>query len=292
VPEKREKARELMLSEKISLRIALRAMNLSKASYYHTPKPAQDRRCRPLDEFLVARLREVRGYELTYGYRKMTASIIEHNHKKVYRHMKALSMLQPRKLKKKATPRLPISCPVGSDVRWEGDLTYIWDGQKTNYLFVIVDAYDKEPMGDYYGLRCRAEEAVLSLEEAVRERFGSLEPYKDVRVKLRIDQGSQYVSRKFKERARNLGVKLEYCGIDCPNDKPYVESFFSRYKCEEVYRNEYRSYTDALLGWVQYKDWYRNSRLHQGLGFLSIPEFKNRVGSLLHPQFRSNNTGA
>jgi putative transposase len=281
-----------MAGEKISLRMALKATNLNKSSYYHAPKQAQDRRCRPLDEALTARLRQISGYELTYGYRKMTQYVIDYNHKKVYRHMKALDMLQPKKLKKRATHRLPISCPVGSNVRWEGDLTYVWDGQKTNYLFAIVDAYDKEPIGDYYGLRCRADEAVLSLEEAVRVRFGTLEPHEGVRVRLRVDQGSQYISRKFKKRAQELGIKLEYCGIDCPNDKPYIESFFSRYKCEEVYRNEYRSYTDALLGWVQYKDWYRNSRLHQGLGYLSIPEFKNRIGSLLQPQFWSNNTGA
>ena len=119
-----------------------------------------------------------------------------------------------------------------------------------NYLFTVMDVYDKDPIGDYYGLRCRAEEAVYSLEEAVNTRFGSLDPADKYRVKLRVDQGSQYLSKKFKKRAKELGVELEYCGINCPNDKPYIESFFSRYKCEEVYRNDYRSFTDGFLGWI------------------------------------------
>jgi len=92
------------------------------------------------------------------------------------------------------------------------------DGRKTNYLFAVVDAYDKEPIGDYYGLRCRTDEAVHSLENAVRMRFGSLEPYNGYRVTLRVDQGSQYISKKFRKRAKELGVRLEYCGINCPND--------------------------------------------------------------------------
>ena len=58
------------------------------------------------------------------------------------------------------------------------------------------------------------------------------------------------------------------------NHFPYIESFFGRYKCEEVYRNEYRTFTEALLGWVQYKDWYKTERIHQGLGWVTIPAFK------------------
>ena len=57
---------------------------------------------------------------------------------------------------------------------WEGGLTYPWDGNKINDLFAIVDGYDKEPIGDYYGLRCWFIEAIRSLEEAVETRLSSL----------------------------------------------------------------------------------------------------------------------
>ena len=65
------------------------------------------------------------------------------------------------------------------------------------------------------------------------DRFSSLKPVHDIRVTLSVDQGSQYIARKFRERAEELGVKIEYCAINYPDDKPYVESFFFRYKCEE-----------------------------------------------------------
>ena len=263
----------------VPMKIALKALMINKNTYYYENKTEIDKRTKPLDPALESMLKQLEGYDLVYGYRKITDLFEIFNHKKIYRHMKVLSMLQPRKLKKKKLTRLEISSPIRSNVRWEGDLTYIWDGIKMNYLFVVVDAYDKEPIGDYYGLRCRADESIVALEEAVKRRFGSLEPWpngKEARVIMRVDQGSQYIAQKFKDRARELGVKLQYCGIDCPDDKPYVECFFARYKCEEVYRNEYRSYSQALMGWVQYKQWYKTNRIHQGLGFLTIPEFKQK----------------
>ena len=200
--------------------------------------------------------------------------------------MKELKLTQPRRLKKQHKKRLDISCPVQSNARWEGDLTYVCDGERPDYLFVIIDTYDKEPIGDYHGLRCGADEAIYSLEEAVKNRFGSLEPYRDgFRVTLRADQGNQYISNKFKRRAKELGVHLEYRGISRPNDKPCIENFFARYKCEEVYRNEYISYTSAFLGRIEYKNWYMARRIHQGPGWATIPEFKALRDSLLAGHF-------
>jgi putative transposase len=270
--------KELAQEKNITLNIALKALGLSRSSYYYQPNPSKGKRTKQLDNTLVYKLKELTGYELVYGYRKVTTLLKQYNHKKIYRHMKALKMLQPKKLKKHKTTRLDISCPITSNVRWEGDLTYVFDGKRINYLFVIVDAFDKEPIGDCYGLRCRAKEAIISLEDAVKSRFGSLTTKENRHVTLRVDQGSQYISKSFKKRAKELGIHIEYCGINCPDDKPHAESFFARYKCEKVYRNEYSSFTDAFLGWLEYKHWYKTERIHQGLGWQTIPEFKYNRG--------------
>jgi len=272
---------------KVPLKIALETTNLSRAGYYYHPEGGVDRRKKPLDTALEALLKNLDGYECIYGYRKVTEKFVVYNHKKVYRHMKIMNMLQPRKLKKQKHKRLPIECPIESNIRWEGDLTYVYDGQRTNYLFSVVDVFDKEIIGDYYGLRCRADEAVYALEEAVKNRFGSLEPCPYFRVSMRLDQGSQYIAKKFRARAKELGVKIEYCGINCPDDKPFIECFFARYKCEEVYRNEYSGYSQAFLGWIEYKKWYNNGRIHQGLNYKTIPEFKQARGLLIQSAFLS-----
>lgn len=64
--------------------------------------------------------------------------------------MKVLNMLQPKKIKKKKQTRLVIDCRIIANGSWKGDLAYLWDGHPLNYLFVIVDGYDKKPIVDCY----------------------------------------------------------------------------------------------------------------------------------------------
>ena len=91
---------------------------LNKSTYYYQCSvKKEDNRKRSLDPVLVEQLDEISGYELTYGYRKITQSLGTYNHKKIYRHMKRLNRLQPRKLKKKRVTRLELSCPTDSNVR-------------------------------------------------------------------------------------------------------------------------------------------------------------------------------
>ena len=66
-----------------------------------------------------------------------------------------------------------------------------------------------------------------------------------------MDRDPQFTACSFREAARILNVRLEYAGIQCPEDKPYIESFFGSYKTEELYRNEYNSLADSRLPFIQ-----------------------------------------
>jgi len=250
---------------------------MKRTTYYRKTARKEDQKTRKLDAELVDRLESLDGYEQVYGYRKVTKLFEKYNHKKVYRHMRELKILQARKQKKKKHIQLPYSVPSETNERWEADITYIWDGYRMNYLCAVQDSFDKEIIGDHYGLRCTAEEVIKSFEDAIMKRFGTLEYQgESSRITVRVDQGSQYISKQLQRRCYELGIRLEYCGIKCPNDKPYIENFFSRYKCEEVYRNEYSGFSNAYKGWRNYKYWYNTERIHQGIGYKTIPEFKKQ----------------
>ena len=219
----------------LNLKESLKTVGLAKSSYYYKEKK---RAKRPLDPKLVNALNSLDNYELVYGYRKVTHWLkrkkgIIANHKAVLRHMQELGIIQPRKLKgPKVTQQLAHEVPEHSNVRWEGDLTYVWcgkDGQ--GYLFTFMDCYDNEILGDYFGQRCRSQEAIEALRKAVRTRFSEGIP-KGHKLFMRVDRGSQFISKAFRKEAENLGITLEFCGVRCPDDKPYIESFFSMYKKE------------------------------------------------------------
>jgi putative transposase len=236
---------------------------------------------------LVEALEELKDYELVYGYRKVTKWLwkkkrIRANHKAVLRHMQKLNLTQPRKIKGiKGLPQLPYDEPKQSNMRWEGDLTHVWcgrDGQ--GYLFAFVDGYDNEILGDCFSQRCRAKEAIEALGKAVQHRF----PYgipKEHKLVLRVDRGKQFIATDFRIAAEKMGITVEFCGIRCPDDKPYIESFFSAYKKEEVYRNEYETFTQAESGWQAFKQWYNTDRLNQGLDYL-VPSEAVFVGENIY----------
>ncbi len=74
-----------------------------------------------------------------------------------------------------------------------------------------------------------------------------------------------------------MNVRLEYAVAQCPEDKPYIESFFGSYKTEELYRNEYNSLAEARTEWESYRDWYCNDRLHQALWYKSPRDYAKVV---------------
>jgi transposase InsO family protein len=259
-----------MTAEGTPLPAALKAAELSSSSYYY--RPAGTRKPKALDMELVAAITAVRqGHNEVYGYRKITQSLktqgITVNAKKVLRHLRILGLTQPRKVKGIRWTQMEVIKSETPDSYWEADFTYVWTGQGNAYLCAIIDGWDRDIVGDVFSDRCRAVEAAEALERAVMRRFGGKVP-EGHHLTLRVDRGSQFRAHRFRETARLLNVRLEYAGIKCPEDKPYIESFNSSYKTEEIYRNEYRSFQVAKTGWETYREWYLTCP-HKGYHSLS-----------------------
>ena len=266
---------EGLIVEGKPLKVALEAVGMARSSYYY--RPVRKRKPRALDDALVRAINEVRqGHAEVYGYRKVTMALRAAkwtiNTKKVLRHLRALGLTQPRKIKGQRWSRPAIVRPTVCNTYWEADFTYVWTGSANAYLCVVIDACDRDIVGDVFSDRCRAREAAEALERAVLIRFGGRVPY-GCELILRVDRGTQFTARSFREAARILNVRLEYAGIQCPEDKPYIESFFGSYKTEELYRNEYSSMAEARTGWGSYRAWYRNDRLHQALWYKSPRDY-------------------
>lgn len=262
-------AEQIITNTELNKQQALQAIGLAHSSYYYKPKP-NGNIIKPLDAELCQIITEIIKQAPVYGYRKVHAVLRSRgwiiNHKRVLRYMRALKLLQPRKTKGVSFTRPAEVHPITSNSYWEMDLSYVWCGIEQGYLFVIIDGCDRGLPGDNFGERCRAKEAVRALEQGVLRRFEGRVPIGH-RLRLRVDRGPQFTSREFKEAAARLGVELEYAGIRCPDDKPYIESFISKYKVEEVYRHEYRSISEAKMHWESYKSWYENERVHQSLNY-------------------------
>ena len=271
------------------MKLALEAIGLEKSSFLYksiSQNKPNSRLNWPLDTKLVDILSQLNDEELTLGYRKTTAYINSclslngtvYNKKKVYRHMKQLGLLQKRyrkKPKQLKSPSVTWYSPLQSNSRWEADLTtlVLKDGSHM-YLCAVMDTYDREVIGNFLGFRCRAIDAVQALKMAVSSRFKSDVVPTDITLDIRLDRGSQFTAKEFGDSARQANIHMEFCDIQAPNQKPFIESFFSSFKREVVYRHEFSNPIQIFNAWSQYVLWYNSKRPHSALNFLSPLQFR------------------
>jgi putative transposase len=271
------------LTKEIKLCRALKFLDLEKSTYFYKEKILDTKKPKKeyvFDEELKNILLNLNNRELSLGYFKLTSYLTRKhekiwNHKKVYRHMKELKLLKNRQIKRRFLKhkKLGVYCASSSNEHWEADMTYVWTNLGNMYLFVIEDTFDKEIVGEHFDVKASVKESIEALKLALENRFCGAVP-SNLKLKIRVDRGCQYTAEAFEKFATENNIELEFCGVQTPNDKPYVESFFSSYKCEEVYRNRYENFYEALDGWKGYIDWYNNLRPHGALNNLSPKEFK------------------
>ena len=135
---------------------ALKAVDLAGSSYYY--RPAAKRKPRALDADLVAAINKARkGHNEVYGYRKITMALrameMRVNGKKVLRHLRAMGLTQPRKLKGQRWTHPELVKPDVPNTYWEADFTYVWTGESNAYLCAFIDAWDRDIVGDVFSER-------------------------------------------------------------------------------------------------------------------------------------------
>jgi len=96
--------------------------------------------------------------------------------------------------------------------------------------------------------------------------------YSPIKSYVRWEAYLSYVF--FGRGAARAFVVIEYCGVQAPNDKPLVESWFACYKREEVYRNDCWNFWESKIGFDASVDWYNYRRPHGSLGNVSPASFR------------------
>jgi putative transposase len=112
--------------------------------------------------------------------------------------------------------------------------------------------------------RCRTEEALVAVEQAVLERMpaGS----RSASLTPTADNGTQFTSSRFLETRVRLGVTHRRTAYHHPEGNRSIERFHRSWKEEEVWTAEYRNLEEArtwIARWIQE---YNHDRPHRGAG--------------------------
>ncbi len=267
----------------LSLQHLCRLLGVSRSWFY-------DRRTQPVSDPDEIALRDaVEAITLAfpgYGYRRVTKQLQRDgwvvNHKRVLRIMRDEALLC--QLKRRFIPttnsrhayrRYPnllaerlLDAP---DQAWVADITYIRLPTGFVYLATLLDAHSRYCVGWQLSRLIDTSLTLGALERALTTR--------DPQPGLihHSDQGVQYASDAYVDRLDAVAAQMSMAAVGNPYENAKAERFFRTLKCEEVYLNQYDSFTDAETNIGHFiDDIYNARRLHSRLGYLPPAEFEAR----------------
>ncbi len=260
-------ARELVTAGYTAALVAA-TLAISRSSLYYRKRPRGSRADRSYDEQIVLAC----GQKPAYGYRRVAwwlrrkESLVV-NRKRVLRVMRERGLLvRSRRLRARRRKEWGhVEAPLPNQV-WQSDLTKIWAGPSVgwSYLVSVIDCCTREIVGWNLSNRCRTEDALAAIEQAVLERLP--EGSREASLTLTTDNGTQFTSTRFIETLARLGITHRRTAYHHPEGNSYIERFHRSLKEEEVWTAEYRSLEEARTSIARWIKEYNHDRPHRGVG--------------------------
>lgn len=275
----------------------LELLRIPRSTFYHSSPTLHLKRGRKLssmterivgqdiimvpDDQVLADIIELLSREFVcYGYRKVTKHLqrtgYRINRKKVFRIMK-----ENRLLNHTYNYRSPAKRVVESIVRvhnpnkvWEMDIKYVYiQGEnRTAYLFAMIDCYTREVVGKHLGYHCTSSDVKMAMDFAFMDR--GIEAISSVRI--RSDNGTQFVSRIVELFLASSHIEHERIHPATPKEDGFIESFNSILEKEVIRRFEFSSFQDADDTIDRFIAFCNNERLHSAIGYKAPREVYER----------------
>jgi putative transposase len=277
-------------AEKADYPISLlcRVLGVSRSGFHAWQRrPPSDRDL--TDAWLVERIREIhRESRQTYGARRIHRALRHRgvcvSRKRVERLMRlaGLSGLVPKRYRR-TTIRVPgvrvaddlvdrQFVAAGPNQLWCADIKYVRTWQGWLYLAAVMDCYSRRIVGWSMRPDLEAELVVDALEMAIarrRPRPGLVH---------HSDQGSQYVSLRFGERCREIGIHRSMGSKGDCFDNAVAESFFATLEKDLLRRRSFATRQEARTAVFDYIEaFYNPVRLHSTLGYLSPIDYESKM---------------
>ena len=244
---------------RVSIRRACRALPVERSTYHYRSRRAGQAE-------LTERIKEIAATRVRYGYRRIHVLLRRDgwqvNPKRVYRLYRELGLQLRNK-----TPKRRVKAKLRDDRRpatrsnetWAMDFVHdqLATGKKIRVL-TVVDTFSRyspiiEPRHSY-----RAEDVVEALERAC----GTLGYPRTIKV----DQGSEFVSRDLDLWAYTRGVTLDFSRPGKRTDNAYIEAFNGRFRAECLNAHWFLTLADAREKMEDWRRYYNEDRPHGAIG--------------------------
>ena len=233
----------------------------------------RQRKARPIDEAMAARIKRIHRQEPACGVRGTWSRLrfrdgVKVNRKKVHRIMKLKGWTLPKR-RTGRRPRVQVSSSIAENPnqRWATDLAMIHCGRDGWCVFVpVIDCCTREVLGHALEFTGRAKTAERALEEALLARFGTLRSAPQGML-LRHDNGLVFGSRRYRAVVTDYGLTQEYITPDAPQQNGLCERFIKTFKEEFAWTRNFKSIEHARFALRVWLHSYNTQRPHQAPNF-------------------------
>ena len=249
----------LRVTWRVSIRRACRVLEADPKMYRY-----KSRRGEQAD--LKKRIKEIAETRVRYGYRRIHVLLSREgwhvNVKRVYRHYRDLGLQLRNKTPKrrvKAKLRDDRQTATGSNEVWAMDFVHDQTAMGTKIrILTIVDTFTRFSPAIEPRFRFRGSDVVETL-----ERVGKCYGLPKV---IRVDQGSEFVSRDLDLWAYQRGVTLDFSRPGKPTDNAFIESFNGKLRAECLNAHWFMCLADASEKCEAWRRDYNEVRPHSAIG--------------------------
>jgi len=264
---------------KLSIQEQLKMFDISKSSYYYTPKPISEENIKILNamdviatdnseygyRYIHQQLKEdgfnigkdrvlkymnILGIEAIYPHKKPTTSKKNKEHK-IYKYL--LGEYWSRDNNKNT-----VNVPTPNEV-WSGDITYIRTPKGMMYLAAIIDWNSKAILAYKISNTMDATLACDVLNEA-------LSKYPAPKI-FNSDQGSQYTSNLHINILKEYDIQISMNGKARSIHNIAIERFFRTLKYNNIYISDYQTIKELKEGVKNWMFKYNYKRFHSSINY-------------------------
>jgi transposase InsO family protein len=199
------------------------------------------------------------------GYRKVHARLryrgVHADIERVRLLMREHGLQAPGKPRRNLGPRVHDGTITTQkpDQMWGTDATstMLLNGQQAT-IFGVYDHCTCELMGIHAAIEANRFEAMVPLHQACRGAFGKVEYAIAAGLKLRHDNGSQFVSQAFQAELRFLGMDSSPSFVRAPEGNGCIERFWRTLKEQLLWIHAYANLEDLNQALQAFRDLYNH----------------------------------
>jgi putative transposase len=232
------------------------------------------RSVRPDQAPLRQRIREIAETRIRYGYRRIHVLLRREgwpvNVKRVRRLHRIDGLnLRSKRPRRQVTAARRVERPLASQPNeiWAMDFVSdaLFNGKRFRAL-TVVDAFTRECLAIFADQGIKGEQVVDVMDRLLFER--GKPP-----VRIRVDNGPEFISRALDHWAYINWVTLDFSRPGKPTDNAFAESFNGRFRDECLNTHWFLSLDDAKAKIEAWRTDFNETRPHTTFGFMTPAEF-------------------